>query len=363
MMSTVYIHGIKKGLSNKELERVIKNTFLKATNNLEWLKEDELVLLKPALNSPDPYPATTHPLSVKVLADEIRKKGGRVIIADQSGIGHVTHDEFGVTGSSKRSYEKSGMKIDDTTQFEALEERGWNEGFFNFKNKKSTSWPNGFYISNIIKEADHIVNLPRVSTHAQAGVTLGFKSLVGLLREDSRIEFHANGPYYQAIKKLANKTSLKTEYKSADFFDMMSEISLAIKNKLRLTLFVATKAQTTLGPDAKILSVFGLSILKSHMTEPNEGLVFASNDPVCAEATAIAFLKVLYKRTPLHHRLFEKILLYFNGQAKELSKEKVWQNPFVKRAIDVGVGKRDIAIEWENASQSLKTEIETELEL
>ena len=30
-------------------------------------------------------------------------------------------------------------------------------------------------------------------THSQAGATLGFKIMVGLLREDSRMEFHANG--------------------------------------------------------------------------------------------------------------------------------------------------------------------------
>ena len=63
-MSTLYISGIQ---NTKEEEAIIKETFIKTTNNVEWLKKGETVLIKPALNSPDPYLATTHPKTIKII--------------------------------------------------------------------------------------------------------------------------------------------------------------------------------------------------------------------------------------------------------------------------------------------------------
>ena len=86
-------------------------------------------------------------------------------------------------------------------EFIAFEDKGWNH-FKKFKPKNS-AWDNGFYITKVIDEVDHIINLPRISSHIMAGVTLGTKNLVGLLREDSRIEFHNDGPWPFSINYFA----------------------------------------------------------------------------------------------------------------------------------------------------------------
>jgi hypothetical protein len=56
----------------------------------------DIVLLKPALNSGDPYPSTTHPLALEVTSRLLADRVATVVIGDQSGIGHVLHHPGGV---------------------------------------------------------------------------------------------------------------------------------------------------------------------------------------------------------------------------------------------------------------------------
>lgn len=350
MSDKLVVQGVSKNVSEKELYDAIKNVFLKSTNNLSWLNKGDIVLLKPALNSPDPYPSTTHPLSIKVVHDVLKQRGAKVITADQSGIEHVLQDSSGIQkGSSKDCFEKSGM-FQSEVEFTEIEKRGWNS-FYKFD---SPSWKNGFYISDLIKKADHIINLPRLSTHSQAGVTLGFKSMIGLLREDSRLEFHADGPFWNILKSYAKKSNLKKNYSNENlFFEKMTEISLALKEKLRLTLFTGTQAQTTFGPDKYILSIF-----KSHVSKPQTGLIFASSNQIATESFAISFLKILYKNIPFYDKIIQKLLIKINGQIKDLEKEKVWENPFIKNALKLRLGKKEYSTEYIDIPNELKIEIE-----
>jgi uncharacterized protein (DUF362 family) len=214
----LFVHGIQKDPSPGQLSLAIEKVFLKASDNLSWLSKGDLVLLKPALNSPDLYPATTHPLSLNVVSEILEKHGAEVIAGDQSGIEHVLQDESGVIhGSSKGCFEKSGM-AESGVKFVSFEDEGW-DGFYKFKSMKTSSWKDGFYITKLVKEADHIINLPRLSTHILAGVTLGFKDMVGLLREDSRVQFHTDGPFsFGLTKMLTRKSSLKKDYTKENLF-------------------------------------------------------------------------------------------------------------------------------------------------
>ena len=58
-MKPVYIQGLAPGPDPEAIAAAIRIIILKATDNLSWLSEGETVLLKPALNSPDPYPFRT----------------------------------------------------------------------------------------------------------------------------------------------------------------------------------------------------------------------------------------------------------------------------------------------------------------
>jgi uncharacterized protein (DUF362 family) len=358
-MKPVFVHGTAGPGSNAPLEPIIRKTFLDATDNCSWLKKDDLVLIKPALNSPDPYPATTHPLAIRTVAAVLRERGARVVIGDQSGIEHVLHHKDGVIrGSSRGNYTCSGMgELADP--FVAFEEGGWDEGFFHYQSRRKSSWKAGFYLTRQVQEADHIICLPRVSSHSQAGATLGMKCMVGLLREDSRMEFHANGPFNQFIKNSAKGSTLVSrDDGSGKFLEKIVEISDAVRDKLRATLFVATRVQATFGPDRYTMRIGPLRLGKAYVAAPDPGLVFASADPVAAEAFALAYLKHLKASVPLLPALTERVLLSGNPYVRTLTEDPVRHHPFIRHAEKIGLGRMPEKILWADVPASLQESID-----
>ena len=109
------------------------------------------------------------------------------------------------------------------------------------------------------REVDHIVLLPRVSRHILAGTTFGLKAAVGWLRDDSRLELHRD---------------------ARSFLEKAVEINDApvLRHKLRLVLSLATKVQTTFGPD------------QGYAVEPDPGLVFGSESLLAHDMVALGWL-------------------------------------------------------------------------
>jgi hypothetical protein len=351
-MFNCFVGAINKSseFNNRE---IIKNIFIRSANNLNWLKNGDTVLLKIALNSPDPYPATTDPLTVSVIAEELQNRGARMIIGDQSGIGHILHTPDGVIyGSSRVNFQKAGIENGGKMQFVGFEEGGWDNGFYKYNSETCKSWMNGFYETNWVKKADHIINLPRISTHTQAGVTLGFKNLVGLLREDSRMEFHDNGPFRQFMRKKFKTAKNHNNRDSELFFKKITEISLSIKTKLRLTFFNATKAQLTFGPD-----VLTAGFLPSYVANPDIGLVFGSSDPVIAEIMAMVTLIYLYRKSPYIVELNQAILHLINPFILKPGTIKIRTHPFISHAIKIGLGSTNIQPEYFNLQPELISEL------
>jgi hypothetical protein len=352
----LYVNGI--GPENRDNFTLsnIEDVFLKSTNNLEWLSPGDLVLLKPALNSSSPYPSTTHPLAVHIISRILTENGAKVVVGDQSGIRSVLHHPGGVIrGNTKDNYIKAGMGLRDDENFISFEEEGWKEGFYHHASLKTSSWLNGFHITRWIQKAYHIINLPRISSHSQAGATLGFKNMVGCLREDSRMEFHVNGPYNFAIKRDARSSSLKSEDDhSHTFFEKIVEISDALREKLRLTLFVATKAQATFGPDSQALELGALKIAKAQVMDLKPGLVFGSTDPVAAESLALTILKHLRRSLPTLAKIYERLILFSNTNITMVDKVPIKDHPYIKHSMDMGLGKMTTDIQYKNVPRDLE---------
>jgi uncharacterized protein (DUF362 family) len=343
-MAKVFMQGISKDATAEQLTAVVREVFLKASDNLSWLSEGDTVLLKPAMNSRDPFPATTHPVAVHAVHDLLAAHGARVIIGDQSGVEAVVQDPSGVVkGRSDEIFKASGMRGGRDLPFVGFEQEGWTDGYIHFRSPKAVSWPDGFFVTRWVDTADHIVSLPRLSTHSQAGVTLGFKNWVGILRDDSRVEFHAEGPFYTFVKNAVKDADLKTDYTNHDrFFERITEIALAVIEKLRATLFVGTKAHVTFGPNTYAVHNSYGGIAHAHIVTPEPGLVFASADPVAAEVVALAFLTRMNADLSLFDTASWKAVLFLNGQAQELGEQSVWSNPFVAHALRLGLGERRI---------------------
>lgn len=350
-MSTLHVSGVDSG----ELKSGIRELFLRSTKDMEWLQPGDMVLLKPALNSQYPYPSTTHPLAISVLADIIEDRGGKVVVGDQSGLRSVLQHPGGVLrGSSRENFNKSGMGSSQI-KFIGFEEEGWDDGFVHYKSFNTSSWPNGFYITRWIEKADHIINLPRISTHTQAGATLGFKNMIGIIRDDSRMEFHANGPYNYLIKFNARKSSLKSVNDcSGKFLEKIVEISDSIKEKLRLTLFVATKAQTSFGPDQQTLDLKVLKLARAHLTDLKPGLIFSSSDPLAAESCALVLLQYLRNSLPKLARIYEAFILMSSNNPKKMEITPLKENTVIKHAQKIGLGGLPTEFEFKKVPEDIR---------
>jgi uncharacterized protein (DUF362 family) len=339
-MKAVYLRGLPPGPGPGVLAEAIRDLACEAAGDFPWLSKGETVLLKPALNSPDPYPSTTHPLAVSTMASLLAERGARVVIGDQSGIQYVLHHPGGVVrGSTRAQYSRSGMGNHNDSRFVSFEDDGWDAGFFHHRSPQTASWPDGYYITTWVQKADHIISLPRVSSHSQAGATLGLKSMVGLLREDSRMLFHANGPYNGFITRAAKGSTLfAADDGSGTFFGKIVEISDAIREKLRLTLYVATEVQATFGPDRYGIPIGSGGLGRARVVRPSPGLILASADQVAAEAAALAVLKDARRCLSFGPWLVQRAALAGNPYVRNIDRKRVSDHPYIQHGTKIGLG-------------------------
>ena len=149
--------------------------------------------------------------------------------------------------------------------------------------ENSYHWPNGFRIPKLVKQVDHIISLPVAKTHVIADFTMGIKNWVGLIPPSDRKYLHLK----------------KKDY----FASMLSEIHLA--RKPSFLVMDATKVFVSGGP--------------SHGDIARPGLVIATSDLVANDVTGLALLKTL-------------------GTIEEIQKKSVWDQPQIKRAVELGLG-------------------------
>jgi len=149
--------------------------------------------------------------------------------------------------------------------------------------ENSYHWPNGFRIPKLVKQVDHIISLPVAKTHIIADFTMGIKNWVGLIPPSDRKYLHLK----------------KEDY----FASMLSEIHLA--RKPSFLVMDATKVFVSGGP--------------SHGDIARPGLVMATSDLVANDVTGLALLKTL-------------------STIEEIQKKSVWDQPQIKRAVELGLG-------------------------
>lgn len=227
------------------------------------------MLIKPVINSGNPYPATTSPASVKTMISILKEKGaGRVIVSDLSGVEHVKLSPDKLRGSTRELMAACGiLQAAQTAGGEIYlpEEKGW-DAFYEEGPVGASNWMSGIMMPEIIKEVDHIVLLPRCGRHLLAGSTLGLKAAVGYWRTDTRLEYHRDAATFQEKTAEANTVP-------------------SLMEKQRLVLTLADKILATKGPD------------EGYIVEPETGLVMASESIVAHDMVSLAWL--LEARRPL----------------------------------------------------------------
>ncbi len=262
----VHVTALGPKADDSAVEEAVRRVAL-ATTDFGWLGKGDTVVIKPVCNSGQPYPAVTHPAGLKAMASLLKEKGaGRVVVVDQAGVEHIRRSSEGLEGSTRKLMKNNHLyqaAIDGGAEVFYPEEGPYND-YFSESIGSGGHWKDGFMLPNILKEADHVVLLPRVGSHAIAGLTLGYKAAVGWLRHDSRLELHRD---------------------AATFFEKVVEVhsSPVFDKKLRLTLSVANQVLSTYGPD------------KGYVTKPDPGLVIASENLTAHDVAATAWYLYNYE--------------------------------------------------------------------
>lgn len=265
----VALAGVSKGAAEERFAEAVRAA-AEAATDFAWLSKGDTILIKPVLNSGNPYPATSNPAGIAAMVALLKEKGAdRVIVSDMSGIEHVKLSPEGIKGSSRKLMEQSGIAQAAQTAGAELyfpEEEGW-DAFFEDGPTIGGSWKGGIMMPNILKNIDHLVLMPRCGRHPLAGDSLGLKAAVGYWRTDSRLQYHHDASTFHEKTAEANTVA-------------------SLLDKQRLVLTVATRTLATYGPD------------KGYVTEPETGLIIASQSVVAHDMVSLAWLLENRKLVP-----------------------------------------------------------------
>jgi uncharacterized protein (DUF362 family) len=280
---TVSLAGVNNTATDHAMRSAVR-AGAEAATDFSWLSKGDVVFIKPALNSGNPYPATTSPIAVGAMIEILQEKGaGRIIVGDMSGIEYVKLSATGLTGSTRRLMEASGMAKVVTSagaEMHFFEESGWGS-FYEDMPAVNSYWKNGLMMPNILRDVDHIILMPRCARHVLTGSTLGLKAAVGYWRTDTRLEYHHDASTLQ--EKTAEGNSVGT-----------------LIGKQRLVISAADKVLTTFGPD------------KGYIYKPQIGLVIASESVVAHDMVSLAWLLENRRYIPLSEKDWFKDL--YNSQ-------------------------------------------------
>jgi uncharacterized protein (DUF362 family) len=174
-------------------------------------------------------------------------------------------------------------------------------------------WANGFELAELLFRVDHVINVPVIKTHFQAWFTMSMKAFVGMSHHRTRREFHntyvgdGNNLFDQkrtSSRRRGVKRDFVTEGKELEpFVNRIAELNLGITPSMNIL-------------DGSKCFVFG-GPSSGDTSEPK--VVVASRDRIAADATGVALLKSI-------------------GTEDRLQKTSVWQTPFLKHGIKIGLG-------------------------
>jgi len=160
------------------------------------------VLVKPNCNSHDPFPASTHPDTLRFVVRQLLDAGlesEKIVVGDMSGPAWLPTED-----TMRRNGILSALKeLDVKASF--FEEEEW----VRVKPRNASSWPEGFRIARKGYNASRIISLPCLKTHQFGGVfTLSLKNSVGLINPADRTVLHKKPGERIAEINLAYTTDL-----------------------------------------------------------------------------------------------------------------------------------------------------------
>ena len=203
---------------------------------LDFLSPGETVLIKPVVNSANPFPATTSPFLLGKVIELLEARGaGRVILGERAPVWRDTLGNLRETGLYQAARD-GGLGEEDIVVFE-------DDDFVPVNPPLAVNWGGGFSRPAVFDEVDHIVLLPTIRTHAITEITMGMKSLVGAIPPSDRDRMHLSLNILPKIAELQTCTE-----------------------KIRLSILDARQGFSDGGPDEGTLITPGMVIAGTNVT-------------------------------------------------------------------------------------------------
>lgn len=224
---------------------------VRLAGGLSFIRPGQTVLLKPAVNSGRPPPATTDPELVQAVAALVLEVGGRPLVADRTMFLRSTEDAFRRTGirDAARALGIPCLALDDAE-------------VVGLRHPLATSWgQRTVRVYRAVAEADHVLDLCTPRTHKLGGFTMAMKNLVGVVDGSARAAMHLG----------------------SGFRDRLAEISLVVRPSL--VVMDGRLGFSDGGPDEGTLC--------------RPGFVAAGADPLAVDAVGLAYLRLAGTREAL----------------------------------------------------------------
>lgn len=241
---------------------------------------DKSVAVKANYNSADPYPASTHPDTLKQIMAGLQDAGAEpVTLVERSGMG-VTKDVLRETGATQLGRDM-GFEV---VHLEDLEAEDWEH-----LRPGGTHWERGFLAARDVLGADRVVQTCCLKTHRFGGhFTMSLKNSIGLI---ARIDPDDGYDYMGELHTSEHQR------------EMIAEVNLAYDTDL--IIMDGLKAFVSGGPETGELA--------------NPGVMLASRDRVALDAVGVAILRLL-------------------GTTPRVSRGRIYQQQQIKRAAELGIG-------------------------
>lgn len=295
---------------------------------MDFITPGQTVLIKPNVTGGMKNPTTTSPEVLYAVIKLAAERGPkRIIVADRSfsptfdtrfpktvdimkRAGHLDAVNQAIS-DCQAPVVAVGLE-DCAGEFELLGRPANTEHWRKLKPEKATHWPNGFELAELLFAVDHVINVPVIKTHFQAWFTMSMKAFVGMSHHRTRREFHSafqGGNDLMNQKSSGSRRRRGSEGRKLD----VEEVSPLVNRVAELNLGI-TPALNIL--DGTRSFVFGGP---SHGDTVDPKLIVASRDRIAADATGVAVLK------------------HF-GTEYRLQRYSVWENPFIRHGIEIGLG-------------------------
>ena len=238
------------------------------------------IFIKPNYNTGDAAPASTDPVVLETLVQEVQAdRPSQISVGDRSGM-----------ATTRTAMEQQQVfSLADRYGFTPLvfDELGRDD--WQYFPSEGTNWSKGFAIARPVLSADAIINACCLKTHRFGGhFTLSLKNTIGMVART------VPGDPHDYMRELHRSESQRL---------MIAEVNRAYRPSL--VIIDGVEAFVNGGPDQG--------------DRVNANVMLASTDRIAADAVGIAILRML-------------------GTTREVSAGSIWGQTQIRRAADLGLG-------------------------